>query len=164
VPPDSRRDQAKQAQQPPAARVVDLKAADGTILKATYFAATKPGPGVLLLHQGNRARKSWDELAGQLAAAGINTLTLVSSGWRDTLARIHFLFDDIAGCRSEDRHVVRGLIVIASRGFCSHMEIVFEKTVRALDITLRALHFGLRADQILPSLFHLLNRRRLERQ
>jgi hypothetical protein len=41
------------AQSPPAPRVVDLKAADGTPLKATYFAVAKPGPGVLLLHQSN---------------------------------------------------------------------------------------------------------------
>jgi hypothetical protein len=31
-------------QQPPPARAVDLKAADGTVLKATYFAAAAPGP------------------------------------------------------------------------------------------------------------------------
>ena len=31
-------------------RVVDLTALDGTKLKATYFSAAKPGPGVLLLH------------------------------------------------------------------------------------------------------------------
>jgi hypothetical protein len=36
--------------QPPAPRVVDLKASDGTVLRASYFAAAKPGPGVLLLH------------------------------------------------------------------------------------------------------------------
>jgi len=35
-------------------RVVDLTAPDGTKLKATYFGAAKPGPGVLLLHQCNR--------------------------------------------------------------------------------------------------------------
>src|SRR5262245_56876400 len=73
---DSRQDQAQQSQQGSAARVMELKAADGTVLKASYFAAGKPGPGVLLLHQSNRTRKSWDDLAGQLAAAGINTLTL----------------------------------------------------------------------------------------
>ena len=33
-----------------APRIVDLKTPDGTLLKATYFAAAKPGPGVLLLH------------------------------------------------------------------------------------------------------------------
>jgi uncharacterized damage-inducible protein DinB len=80
VPPASRPSQAQQAQQPFAPRVVDLKASDGTILKASYFAAAKPGPGVLLLHQGNRTRQSWDGLAGQLAAAGINTLTLDMRG------------------------------------------------------------------------------------
>jgi len=60
-----------------AGRVVDLKSPDGsTILKATYFAAAKPGPGVLLFHQSNRTRKSWDDVAHQLVAAGINTLTV----------------------------------------------------------------------------------------
>ena len=63
-----------------APRIVDLKAPDGTILKGTYFAAAKPGPGVLLLHQSNRDRKSWDDVASQLANAGINTLTLDMRG------------------------------------------------------------------------------------
>ena len=40
----------------------------------------KPGPGVLLLHQANRDRKSWDSVASQLASAGINTLTLDMRG------------------------------------------------------------------------------------
>jgi len=68
----------------PAARVVELKASDGTILKASYFAAAKPGPGVLLLHQINRTRKTWDAVAGQLAAAGINTLTLDLRGYGES--------------------------------------------------------------------------------
>jgi tetratricopeptide (TPR) repeat protein len=84
VPPDSRRDQAQQAQQLSPSRVVDLKAADGTILKATFFAAANPGPGVLLLHQSNRTRDSWDGLARQLAAAGINTLTLDMRGFGES--------------------------------------------------------------------------------
>ena len=33
-----------------AQRVADLTASDGTKLRITYFAAGKPGPGVLLLH------------------------------------------------------------------------------------------------------------------
>src|SRR6184192_2348287 len=57
-------------------RVVDFKTANGTILKGTYFAAAKPGPSVLLFHQSNRTRKSWDDVARQLAAAGINALTV----------------------------------------------------------------------------------------
>jgi dienelactone hydrolase len=65
-------------------RVVDLKASDGTILKASYFAAAKPGPGVLLLQQINRTRKAWDGLASRLAAAGINTLTLDLRGLGDS--------------------------------------------------------------------------------
>jgi dienelactone hydrolase len=60
------------------ARDVDIKSANGTLLKGTYFAAAKPGPGVLLFHQSNRTRKSWDELATQLAAGGIHVLTVDS--------------------------------------------------------------------------------------
>jgi pimeloyl-ACP methyl ester carboxylesterase len=72
-----------QASQPPP-RVVELKASDGALLKATYFAAAKPGPGVLLLHQSNRTRESWDELALQLSAAGLNALTLDMRGFGDS--------------------------------------------------------------------------------
>jgi hypothetical protein len=67
-----------QSHHPPAAGAVDIKSPDGTILKASYFAAAKPGPGVLLFHQSDRRRNSWDEVAAQLAAAGINTLTVDS--------------------------------------------------------------------------------------
>ena len=72
------------AKQPPVPRVVDLKATDGTPLKATYFAAGKPGPGVLLLHQCNRQRKVWDGLAQGLAAVGINVLTLDFRGFGES--------------------------------------------------------------------------------
>src|SRR5436305_786688 len=65
-------------------RAVDLKASDDAILKATYFAAPKPGPGVLLFHQSNRTRKEWDDVAEQLAAAGINTLTFDVRGHGET--------------------------------------------------------------------------------
>ena len=65
------------AAQPAAApRVVDLTAADGTHLKATYFGASKAGPGVLLRHQCNRQRKVWDDLARDMAASGLHVLTL----------------------------------------------------------------------------------------
>ncbi len=66
--------------QTPAARDVALKASDGVVLRATFFAAAEPGPGALLLHQSNRDRKSWDVVAAQLAAAGIHTLTLDMRG------------------------------------------------------------------------------------
>src|SRR5205809_6750908 len=57
-------------------RAVDLKASDAAILKASYFAAAKPGPAVLVYHQSNRTRKERDVVARQLAAAGINTVTV----------------------------------------------------------------------------------------
>src|SRR6266852_2259642 len=72
------------AQQAPGQRVVDLSAADGTKLKATFYAAGKAGPGVLLLHQCNQQRKGWDGLATQLAAAGISVMTLDYRGYGDS--------------------------------------------------------------------------------
>ncbi|HET7106411.1 MAG TPA: alpha/beta fold hydrolase [Candidatus Acidoferrum sp.] len=72
------------AQQVSAPRVVDLAATDGTKLKATFFPAAKPGPGVLLLHQCNQQRKGWDGLATQLAAAGVSVLTLDYRGYGES--------------------------------------------------------------------------------
>jgi alpha-beta hydrolase superfamily lysophospholipase len=69
-----------QQSQPPGPRMVDLKSTDGTLLKATYFSAGKPGPSVLLFHQANRTRTSWDGVARQLAAAGINTVAVDGHG------------------------------------------------------------------------------------
>ncbi len=37
-----------------------------------------PGSGVILYHQSNRTRESWSAVAGKLAAAGINVLTVDS--------------------------------------------------------------------------------------
>ena len=69
---------------PPAPRVVALMTSDGTLLKATYFSAGTPGPGVLLFHQANRTRSSWEGLSRQLAAAGINSLAVDGRGHGDS--------------------------------------------------------------------------------
>jgi formylglycine-generating enzyme required for sulfatase activity/dienelactone hydrolase len=73
-----------QQSQPAAPHIVDLKTTDGTLLKATFFPAAKPGPGVLLFHQSNRTRSSWDDVSRQLAAAGINTLTIDERGYGES--------------------------------------------------------------------------------
>ncbi len=69
------------AQQP---RILDLTSPDGTTLKASFFPAAKPGPGLLLLHQCNRQRKVWDDLAQKLAASGINVLTFDFRGFGES--------------------------------------------------------------------------------
>ena len=75
------------AQQTQAPRVAELTAPDGAILKATYFGAAQPGPGILLLHQCNRQRKVWDDLATLLAASGLNVLTLDFRGYGESAGK-----------------------------------------------------------------------------
>ena len=64
----------------PRPRTLAIKTSDGVTLEATYFAAAQPGPGVLLFHQSNRTRQSWNDLAPRMAAAGIHTLALDDRG------------------------------------------------------------------------------------
>ena len=72
------------AAQTPVARDVTLAAPDGMPLKATYFAASKPGPAVLLLHMCNTTGKSWEPLAPQLAAAGFHALAMDYRGFGES--------------------------------------------------------------------------------
>jgi dienelactone hydrolase len=55
-------------------RVVEIKAADGVGLKASYFTADALGPAVLLIHQCNGDRRGWTLFAGALATAGFHVL------------------------------------------------------------------------------------------
>lgn len=59
-------------------------ASDGTRLKATYFPAERPGPGVVLLHMCNTTRTSWEPVARQLSAAGIHALTIDNRGFGES--------------------------------------------------------------------------------
>ena len=70
--------------QTPSPKDVDITAADGTKLRATLFAAAKPGPGVLLLHMCNTTRKSWEPVARQLGEKGINALTVDNRGFGES--------------------------------------------------------------------------------
>jgi len=68
----------------PSPKNVDIQASDDTKLRATFFPATKPGPGVLLLHMCNTARKSWEPVAKELAEKGINALTIDNRGFGES--------------------------------------------------------------------------------
>jgi len=70
--------------QSPSAKDVDIVAPDGTKLRATFFAAGKPGPGVLLLHMCNTVRKSWEPVAKELSEKGINALTVDNRGFGES--------------------------------------------------------------------------------
>jgi pimeloyl-ACP methyl ester carboxylesterase len=69
---------------PAAPRTVEITAPDGVTLKATYYAASTPGPAVMLLHMCNTDRRSWEPLGGQLSAAGIHTLALDYRGYGES--------------------------------------------------------------------------------
>ena len=65
-------------------RDVDLTAADGTNLKATYMSPGQPGPAMLLVHQCNMDRTSWSGIATQLVDAGVHVLALDLRGFGDS--------------------------------------------------------------------------------
>src|SRR6266700_1069264 len=46
--------------------------------------APAPGAGVLLLHQCNRQRKVWHDLARRMTAAGMNVMTVDLRGYCDS--------------------------------------------------------------------------------
>jgi dienelactone hydrolase len=66
-----------------------ISAPDGTKLAATYYAGEKPGPGVLLLHQCNKDRSSWNTLAENLATAGFHVLTMDYRGYGESGGKRH---------------------------------------------------------------------------
>jgi dienelactone hydrolase len=68
----------------PRPRDVDITAPDGTRLKATYFAAARPGPAVLLMHMCITTRTAWEPVARQLSAAGISALTIDNRGFGES--------------------------------------------------------------------------------
>jgi dienelactone hydrolase len=63
---------------------IEITTGDGIILKGTYYTPLKPGPGVLLLHQCNMDRKSWDGLATDLTNAGLHVLTVDYRGFGES--------------------------------------------------------------------------------
>ena len=65
-------------------RVVDIPAADGVTLKGTLFAAPRPGPAVLLLHQCDDRRTVWDPLGLALARAGVTALAVDYRGYGES--------------------------------------------------------------------------------
>ena len=68
----------------PAAKDVQLVAPDGVKLKATYYAAAKPGPGLLLLHMCNSSRQAWSGFAKQAASRGYHVLAMDYRGYGES--------------------------------------------------------------------------------
>jgi hypothetical protein len=63
-------------------RTVDLEAADGVVLKASYSSPGKQGPGILLFHQcsTNGSRRLWDGLATDHGATDVCSSMMLPSG------------------------------------------------------------------------------------
>ena len=74
---------------------LDILTSDAIKLKATYYSPEKPGPGILLLHECDMDRKSWQSLATSLANNGIHVLTFDYRGYGETPAQGN-LYEHIA--------------------------------------------------------------------
>ena len=62
-------------------RTIDLRSPDGITLKASYFSAGRPGPGLLLFHACNRDRSSWNSFATAAAIRGFHVLAMDFRGY-----------------------------------------------------------------------------------
>jgi dienelactone hydrolase len=60
---------------------VTFPGADGFNLKGTLYLSSKPGPGLLLLHQCNADRQVYDTLGTMLSTAGYNVLSFDFRGF-----------------------------------------------------------------------------------
>jgi dienelactone hydrolase len=67
-----------------APQVVDIKAGGGVTLKASYFPAGRPGPGIVMLHACNKDRTSWKGLATDAAAKGFHVIALDFRGFGES--------------------------------------------------------------------------------
>src|SRR5215207_8432128 len=63
---------------------VTLKSSDGITLKATYYPAAKPGPGIVLLHQCNQDRRAWSAFASRAAGRGYHVITMDYRGFGES--------------------------------------------------------------------------------
>src|SRR5690242_3965299 len=71
-----------------------ITAPDGTKLAATYYAGDEPGPGILLLHQCNKDRSSWNALAERLSRGGFHVLTMDYRGYGESGGKRHLDLPD----------------------------------------------------------------------
>jgi dienelactone hydrolase len=60
---------------------VDVRSADGFVLKGSYFSPGKAGPAIVLYHQCDSDRHVWDRLAADLVQAGFHVLTFDLRGY-----------------------------------------------------------------------------------
>lgn len=66
---------------------LDILTSDGIKLKATYYSPCKPGPAMLLLHECDMDRKSWESFATSLVNEGIHVLTFDYRGYGESPAK-----------------------------------------------------------------------------
>lgn len=68
-----------------AGRTVSFLSLDGTTISAQFYeASARPSPGVVLVHMLSRSKADWDEIAQQLADAGIAALAIDLRGHGDS--------------------------------------------------------------------------------
>src|SRR5262245_43914187 len=69
-------------------QTVNIGSSDGVVLVGTFLEADKPrSPAVLLLHQWQSDRHSYDNFAWQMEAKGFNVLSIDGRGFGETVKK-----------------------------------------------------------------------------
>ncbi len=74
------------AQAAPLEQDVTVTTVDDVAIRGTFYAAEKPGPGVLLIHmcRADADRSTWSAVARRLAEAGVHALTIDLRGYGES--------------------------------------------------------------------------------
>ena len=85
----------------PAGQTVSINSPDGVILVGTYYQAEKQGtPAILLLHQWQSDRHSWDDFAEEMQRDGFNVLSVDGRGFGESTKKTDG--STVAAGRSDD--------------------------------------------------------------
>ena len=112
----------------PAGQTVSINSPDGVVLVGTYYEAEKPGtPAILLVHQWQSDRHSWDDFAKEMQRDGFNVLAIDGRGFGESTKKTDG--SSVAAGRSDDD--VKGMLgdVDAAFNFLSKQKNVDPKRV-----------------------------------
>jgi alpha-beta hydrolase superfamily lysophospholipase len=115
---------------------VSFKTDDGLTIAGSLYAASRPGPAVILLHMQTRTREDWHAVASRLADAGMTALAFdfrghgasdpaAADGEPQDISRLHLDIKAAVAFLAARREVVPGRIGIAGASIGANLAMLY---------------------------------------